>query len=137
MKWGVALTIKVLIAEDSAFQRKIISEMLSSHQLIEIIDVARNGIEAIDKVEKLHPDVLVLDLIMPQMDGLTAFKEIMRKCPLPTIIFSVIDPQSLDKSVQALLSRISYLIVPSKYNPFLFCPYFTSTYKIQNQTLTL
>lgn len=107
------MPVNVVIAEDSAFQRRLISEMLSSHQSIDVIDVARNGFEAVEKVETHHPDVLVLDIVMPQMDGLTAFKQIMAKYPIPTIIFSVLDPQSLDKSVQALLmGAFDYIMKP-------------------------
>ncbi|MHA1145870.1 MAG: chemotaxis-specific protein-glutamate methyltransferase CheB [Candidatus Helarchaeota archaeon] len=107
------MPINVLVAEDSSFQRKVISEMLSKHDLIRVVDVARNGLEAVEKVNQLHPDVLVLDLIMPKMDGLTALKEIMKTNPIPTIIFSVLDPKSLDNSVQALImGAFDYIIKP-------------------------
>ena len=107
------LTIKVLIAEDSAYQRKVISEMLSEHENIIVIDVARNGEEAIELVEKHQPDILLLDLLMPKMDGLTAFKHIIKKNPIPTIIFSVLDPKTLDDSIQALLlGAFDYVIKP-------------------------
>ncbi|MFX1294835.1 MAG: chemotaxis-specific protein-glutamate methyltransferase CheB [Promethearchaeota archaeon] len=107
------MSINVLVADDSAFQRKIISEMLSKNKFINVIDMARNGLEVIEKVEKFRPDVLVLDLIMPHMDGLTAFKQIMAKYPTPTIIFSVLDPNSLDRSVQALLmGAFDYIMKP-------------------------
>ncbi len=107
------MPINVLIAEDSSFQRKVISEMISSHKDIVVVDMARNGIEVIEKVEKLDPDVLLLDLIMPEMDGLTAFKHIMQETPIPTIIFSVLDPKTMDDSVQALLmGAIDYIVKP-------------------------
>ncbi|NHI92204.1 MAG: chemotaxis-specific protein-glutamate methyltransferase CheB [Candidatus Lokiarchaeota archaeon] len=107
------MSIKVLIAEDSAFQRKIISEMLDGHEFIDVINMARNGEEAIEMVNKYRPDVLVLDLLMPKVDGLTALKEIMEQNPTPTIIFSVLDPRSLDNSVKALvLGAVDYIIKP-------------------------
>ncbi|MFX0101059.1 MAG: chemotaxis-specific protein-glutamate methyltransferase CheB [Candidatus Hodarchaeota archaeon] len=107
------MVIKVLIAEDSAFQRKIITDMLSENDVIEVVGQARNGREAIEMVETLQPDVLVLDIIMPEMDGLTAFKHIIQHHPIPTIVFSVLDPISTDDSIQALLiGAFDYLIKP-------------------------
>lgn len=107
------MTVKVLIADDSSFQRKIISEMLSEHEKIEVIYLARDGVEAVEKVKELKPDVLLLDILMPRMDGLTAFKQIMKVHPIPTIVFSVLDPITLDASVQALLlGAFDYIIKP-------------------------
>jgi len=97
------MTVKVLIADDSSFQRKIISEMLSEHEKIEVIYLARDGVEAVEKTKELKPDVVLLDILMPRMDGLAAFKQIMKDHPTPTIIFSVLDPNTLDASIQALL----------------------------------
>ena len=107
------MTIRVLLAEDSAYQRKIVSEMLLSHKEITNVDIARNGREAIEKIEKLNPDVLILDLIMPEVDGLTAFKFLSEHYPIPTIIFSVSSPENLDDSVQALLlGALDFIVKP-------------------------
>ncbi|MFX1454268.1 MAG: chemotaxis response regulator protein-glutamate methylesterase [Promethearchaeota archaeon] len=107
------MTIKVLLAEDSAYQRKIVSEMLISHKEITYVEVARNGREAIQKIEELNPDVLILDLIMPEVDGLTAFKFLSEHYPIPTIIFSTTSPENLDASVQALLlGALDFIIKP-------------------------
>ncbi len=107
------MSIKVLIAEDSAFQRKVISDMFSDQKEIQIVDIARNGKEAIEMVENYEPDVLLLDLLMPEIDGLTAFKHIMETNPTPTIIFSILDPNTLDKSIQALLlGAFDYILKP-------------------------
>jgi two-component system chemotaxis response regulator CheB len=107
------MTVKVLIADDSSFQRKIISEMLSEHEKIKVIYLARDGVEAVEKVKELNPDVVLLDILMPRMDGLAAFKQIMREHPTPTIIFSVLDPNTLDASIQALLlGAFDYIIKP-------------------------
>lgn len=103
------MSVKVVIAEDSSFQRKIISEMLSEHKNINVVDAARNGEEALEMVDKYQPDVIILDLLMPKMDGLTTFKYIMEKNPTPTIIFSALDPQTLDSSVQALYMSLMIL----------------------------
>ncbi len=107
------MPIKVLIAEDSSFQRSLISKMIDEDLDIEVIAQARNGNEAVDFVEKYQPDVLLLDLVMPEKDGLEAFKLIMKKNPLPIIIFSVLDLKSMDTSVKVLLlGAFDYIIKP-------------------------
>ncbi len=107
------MVIKLLIAEDSAFQRKIISEMLSDHPQIDVCAVARNGEQAIELIAKYNPDVLLLDLIMPKMDGLETFKYLSKHYPIPTIIFSALGPSTLDASVHALLlGAFDYIVKP-------------------------
>ena len=107
------MSIKVLIADDSAYLRKAISSILEENKSIEIVDRAANGIEAIDMVKKYNPDVLVLDLLMPKMNGIDALKHIMRDMPTPTIILSSISPKTMDANVQALLlGAFDYIIKP-------------------------
>ena len=107
------MPIRVLIAEDSSYQRKLIKDMLLSHEEITRVDVARNGREAIEKIEELNPDVLILDLVMPEVDGLTVFKFLSEHYPIPTIIFSAKNPATLDDSVQALLlGAFDFIIKP-------------------------
>jgi len=108
------MSIKVLVAEDSSFQRKIITDMLLSNEEIGLVEVARNGREAIQKVETLNPDVLILDLIMPEIDGISVFKFLSEHYPIPTIIFSSKSPETLDDSVQALLLGAFDFIVKPK-----------------------
>ena len=107
------MSIRVLIAEDSSFQRKLIKEMLLTNEEISIVDLARNGREAIEKIAELNPDVLILDLVMPEVDGLTVFKFLSEHYPIPTIIFSAKNPATLDDSVQALLlGAFDFIIKP-------------------------
>lgn len=107
------LTIKVLIADDSAYLRNKISEILLENELIEVIDCAKNGKEVIEMVKKYNPDVLVLDLIMPELNGLDALKIIMDQYPTPTIILSALSPQNMDSSIIALLiGAFDYIIKP-------------------------
>ena len=107
------MSIKVVVADDSAFLRKSITDILSEEKSVTIVDTAVNGIEAVEKVNQHRPDVLVLDLIMPEMDGLEAFKRIMDDYPVPTIILSAINPQNMDASVQALLmGAFDYIVKP-------------------------
>lgn len=107
------MSIDVIIADDSEYLRKSIAEILKSHKLINIVDYAINGEEAINLVRKLNPDVLILDLLMPKMNGLDAFKIIMDENPTPTVILSAVSPKNLDSSIQALLmGAFDYIIKP-------------------------
>lgn len=110
----VCVSIKVLVAEDSSFQRKIITDILLSNDEIANVEVARNGREAIEKIETVNPDVLILDLMMPEVDGITVFKFLSEHYPIPTIIFSAKTPETLDDSVQALLLGAFDFIVKPK-----------------------
>lgn len=83
---GVA---RVLVVDDSAYVRKIISQILSASPLLEVVGTARDGREALDRVEELRPDVVTTDLIMPELDGVGFVREQMRRRPLPIVIVSV------------------------------------------------
>jgi two-component system chemotaxis response regulator CheB len=110
------MSIKVLLAEDSAYQRKIIAEMITSNEEIEVVDVARNGREAIQKIGERNPDVILLDLIMPEVDGLSVLKFLSEHYPIPTIVFTGLPLESLDDSVQALLlEAFDFIVKPSGY----------------------
>ena len=80
--------IKVLIVDDSAFMRKLISEFLTEDNRIEVIGTARNGQDAISKIKSLKPDVVTLDVEMPVMDGLEALEIIMKECPTSVVMLS-------------------------------------------------
>lgn len=79
---------KVLVVDDSAFMRKLISEMLSSHPDLEVIATARNGKDALEKVQLLKPDVVSMDIEMPVLNGLEALKRIMETNPVPIVMLS-------------------------------------------------
>lgn len=75
--------MRVLVVDDSAFMRRAISQMIASEPGLEVIDTARNGREAVEKALALKPDVITLDVEMPEMNGLDALREIRRVCPDP------------------------------------------------------
>ncbi|MER2089111.1 MAG: chemotaxis response regulator protein-glutamate methylesterase, partial [Sporosarcina sp.] len=79
---------KVLVVDDSAFMRKLISDFLTGHPGIEVIGTARNGKEAVEKVGALKPDVVTMDIEMPIMNGLDALREIMSNHPVPVVMLS-------------------------------------------------
>ena len=80
--------IKVLIVDDAAFMRKAILNMLEDDTQIEVVGTARNGQEGLEQIEKLHPDVVTLDIDMPVMDGITSIRHIMIKSPVPVVVLS-------------------------------------------------
>jgi len=81
--------IRVLVVDDSAFLRKVVSEMLSRGPSIEVVGTARDGEEALELVERHRPDVVTLDLVMPRMDGVAFLREQMRRRPLPVVVCSI------------------------------------------------
>lgn len=95
--------IRVLVVDDSFFTRKRLIDMLSSDPEITIIDTAQNGLEAIEKVAKLNPDVITLDVEMAKMDGLTALGHIMKEHPTPVIMVSTLTEEGSEVTAQALL----------------------------------
>lgn len=94
--------IRVLIADDSAFMRKVLSDLFNSQSDFQVVGTAANGQDAIDKVKKFHPDVLTLDVIMPVMDGLEALAVIMQQCPLPVVMVSSTTQKGTNETIRAL-----------------------------------
>lgn len=80
---------RVLIVDDSAYVRKVVKQMLSRSPFIEVVGVAHDGEEALDMVDKIHPDVVTLDLIMPNMNGVEFIREQMKRRPIPVVIVSI------------------------------------------------
>nr|WP_236777926.1 chemotaxis response regulator protein-glutamate methylesterase [Anoxybacter fermentans] len=94
--------IRVLIADDSAFMRRILKEMLSSDYQIEVVGTARNGEEAVTKALELRPDVVTMDVNMPGMDGLTALQYILLKAPCSVIMVSSLTQEGAFTTLEAL-----------------------------------
>lgn len=94
--------IRILVVDDSAFMRKALSMMLSEDPEIEIIDTARDGIDAIEKVKKYNPDLITLDIEMPRMDGLTALRHIMKEQPCPVLMVSSLTKEGAQATLEAL-----------------------------------
>lgn len=82
------MTIRLLIVDDSAFMRKIISNAVMESTQIQVIGVARNGIDALESIERLKPDVITMDVEMPKLNGLEALKRIREKYNIPVIMLS-------------------------------------------------
>ncbi len=94
--------VKVLIVDDSAFMRNTISSMISADPEIKVIGFARNGIEAVEKVAELKPDIVTMDIEMPKMDGIEALKHIMAKNPVPVLMVSSLTTEGAKITLDAL-----------------------------------
>jgi two-component system chemotaxis response regulator CheB len=95
--------IRVLIAEDSLTTRLLLMEVLSSDPDIQVVGQAKNGSEAVELTQRLKPDIVTMDIHMPQMDGLAATKEIMITAPTPIVIITGSSlAREIESSVHAL-----------------------------------
>jgi len=94
--------VKVLIVDDSAVVRKILSQQLARHKGIEVIATAPDPYVARDKIVALDPDVLTLDVEMPRMDGITFLRKLMKYHPMPVIILSSLTPKGGKMAMEAL-----------------------------------
>ncbi|WP_339310140.1 chemotaxis response regulator protein-glutamate methylesterase [Paenibacillus sp. FSL M7-0896] len=93
---------KVLVVDDSAFMRKIISDLIENDADFQVTATAANGREAIEKVNELRPDLVTMDVEMPEMNGLEALKSIMAQRPLPVIMLSGINEEGMKETILAL-----------------------------------
>ncbi|WP_420840534.1 protein-glutamate methylesterase/protein-glutamine glutaminase [Caldicoprobacter algeriensis] len=94
--------IKVLIADDSAFIRMRIRSLIESDPNIKVVGVARDGIEAVEKVYALRPDIVTMDIMMPRMSGIEAVEKIMATCPTPVILVSSLTSEEVELTLKAL-----------------------------------
>lgn len=84
----MAEKIKVLVVDDASFMVKAVSEILNSDPDIEVVGSAKNGLQALEKIKELSPDVITLDVDMPIMDGIRTVRHIMLECPVPVVMLS-------------------------------------------------
>ncbi|EMB9234724.1 chemotaxis response regulator protein-glutamate methylesterase [Vibrio alginolyticus] len=96
------MAIKVLVVDDSSFFRRRVSEIINSESRLEVIDVAVNGREAVEKAKSLKPDVITMDIEMPVMDGIAAVREIMAAAPTPILMFSSLTHDGAKATLDAL-----------------------------------
>src|SRR3954449_10935377 len=108
------MPIRVLVVDDSAFMRKVIGEAIASQADMELAGVATNGLDALVKVEQLQPDVVTLDVEMPEMDGLTALRHLMARYPRPVVMLSSLTHASTVTTIRALtIGAVDFVGKPS------------------------
>ena len=106
--------IEVLVVDDSFFMRTLISDMLNSDREIEVARVARDGNDALGKLEALKPDVVTLDFLMPGLSGLDTLKRIMREQPTPVVMLSAFTEQGADVTIECLeAGAVGFVLKPS------------------------
>jgi len=105
--------IRVLVVDDSALMRKLIPAVLARDPSIEVVGTAMDGAFALKKIEELHPDVVTLDLEMPRMDGMETLRLIMRRAPMPVVLFSTHSKEGGYATLKALaLGAIDFVQKP-------------------------
>lgn len=105
--------IKVLIIDDSALIRNMLSQIINSSDFLEVVGTSADPYEAREKIKELDPDVLTLDVEMPRMDGITFLKNVMRLRPMPVVMISTLTKKGSDTTMQALeLGAVDYIAKP-------------------------
>lgn len=107
------MDIKVLIVDDSALVRQMLNEILSAAPGVQVVGTAVDPYAARDKIKKLNPDVITLDVEMPRMDGITFLGNLMRLRPLPVVMISSLTEQGADVTLRALeLGAVDFISKP-------------------------
>src|SRR6266852_6301739 len=110
----MTVRIRVLVVDDSALMRKLIPAILARDSSIEVVGTAMDGAFALKKIEELKPDVVTLDLEMPRMDGIETLRLIMRRAPLPVILFSTHSKEGAYSTLKALaLGAVDFIAKPT------------------------
>jgi two-component system, chemotaxis family, protein-glutamate methylesterase/glutaminase len=105
--------IRVLIVDDSALVRSLLTDILNAASGIEVVGVAADAHAAREKIKQLNPDVLTLDVEMPKMDGITFLRNLMRLRPMPVVMVSSLTERGADVTLDALaLGAVDYLSKP-------------------------
>ena len=103
--------IKILIADDSIFMRKLLSDLFEEQPDFKVVGVAHNGKDAVEKTAQLSPDLLTMDVNMPVMDGLEALAIIMKEHPLPVVMISSMTKTGAEATFRALeLGAVDFII---------------------------
>jgi two-component system chemotaxis response regulator CheB len=102
--------VRVLVVDDSAFMRTALTRMIQSDPSLEVVGTAQNGVEALEKVATLQPEVVTLDIEMPGLNGLETLKRIMADAPRPVIMVSSLTQEGAETTLEALaLGAFDYL----------------------------
>lgn len=109
------MAYKVLVVDDSSFFRKRVSDLISQDRNLEVIDVATNGQEAVEKAAALKPDAITMDIEMPVLNGIEAVKKIMAESPTAILMFSSLTHEGAQATLEALdAGALDFL--PKKFN---------------------
>lgn len=110
--------IRVLVVDDSPTMRQLVTRALQSDPAIEVAGTAASALEARDLIKQLNPDVMTLDVEMPEMDGLSFLERVMRLRPMPVVMVSTLTAQGTETAISALaLGAVDCVVKPSAANP--------------------
>lgn len=105
---------RVLVVDDSAFMRKVISDMISQDPSLEVVGTARDGLDALQKIAELQPDVITLDVEMPRKNGLETLRDLMAANPVPVVMLSSVTQAGAKATLEALaLGAVDFIPKPS------------------------
>ncbi len=112
-KMGKAMPIKVLVVDDSALIRQLLTELLQADPAIEVVGTAADPLIAREKIKALSPDVITLDIEMPRMDGLAFLERLMALRPMPVVVVSTLTQKGAEAALRALeLGAVDYVGKP-------------------------
>ncbi len=95
--------LRVMVVDDSCMYQQLLSDIINAHPGMQVVGVATNGKDAMDQIDSLKPDVITLDILMPQMDGIQTLMAIRQKCPqIRTIMVSSLTSEGSDAALDAL-----------------------------------
>lgn len=114
----MAKRIRVLVVDDSGYVVAAVTRKLQAHPDIDVVGSAFNGLEALQKVKDLRPDVVTLDVVMPEMDGLAALQHIMAETPTPVVMLSALTAENAETTIRALeYGAVDFFLKPSVIRP--------------------
>lgn len=113
--------IKVLIVDDSGFMRMVLKDIIEKEPDMKIVGIAKTGLEGVEKAIELKPDVITMDVEMPELNGLEAVKLIMKKNPTPIIMISSLTSKDSEITLEALQSgAVDFIQKPAGSVSFTF-----------------
>lgn len=105
---------RVLVVDDSAFMRRVLTDIINSDNRLEVVDTARNGKDAIDKLKNIEVDVITMDVEMPVLDGIECLKWVVKNKSIPVVMLSSITSEGADATVKALeLGAVDFITKPT------------------------
>jgi two-component system, chemotaxis family, protein-glutamate methylesterase/glutaminase len=110
--------IRVLVVDDSAFVRIVVTRALEGASDIKVVGTARDGIDALEKIATLKPDVVTLDVEMPRLDGISTLKRIMTECPTPVVMLSSLTGAGKETTIRALeIGAVDFFLKQTAASP--------------------
>ncbi|MHB9130780.1 MAG: protein-glutamate methylesterase/protein-glutamine glutaminase [Armatimonadota bacterium] len=107
-------SVRVLVIDDSSFMRRALARLISAGRGLEVVDTASSGREALERIKALQPDVVTLDIEMPEMDGLQALEAIMARHPVPVVMFSALSNHGAEVTLRCLeLGAVDFICKPN------------------------